>query len=131
MKKYLLLVLCLVSSVGFAARVVCPETVTCTIVYNGSICHPNPEFGSKWKQMGDFEGGQTGVYHFFYAGITDGGVGKCSYRGITEYADAPLISTVWLATDKGAFTQKWNAAGNCYSTDPWECPFSDVKKTDG
>lgn len=121
MKKYIFLVLCLVSSLSFAREILCPEKILCT----DGACRPFPRvLGDIWVAADGGRGG-AGFVGLEISGTTVDGRGLCIFG-----ADTYFVSTLPLYQDRTTEDQRWNPANNrCISTIAHYCPFTDVPPT--
>lgn len=128
MRKYLLLVLCLVSSLSFAQEILCPESITCSSAFGG--CRANPMIlGDIWRAY-DSQYYAEGTYFLKLIGLTVDKKGLCIYDARSQ--EIYLSSNVPLYQDLRAPDQRWNLDNNrCISTIAHYCPFTDVKPADG
>lgn len=122
MRKYILLALCLVSSLSFAQEIVCADKLLCT--ENG--CRPFPRtLGDIWVSYEGRSGGQ-GFVNLQLIGLTHDKHGLCIYDGGINF-----VSTITLYQDLKAPDGRWNLDNDrCISTMGHYCPFTDVKPAD-
>lgn len=137
MKKYLLLVLCLVSSVGFGSIVYCPESATCQTDGDKTACYLNGALGGNWRLNNQpLPPGLDGVYPLRESLAKNNGL--CIYKVERE---VPRIGNLFytsgkpLSMAKKIAGNKWSVYDSCGpvsgASSTWECPFTDDAKADG
>lgn len=130
MRKYLFLVLCLVSSVGWAGRILCPESITCE-GHNGiTTCVAASAFISGgWYQFDkDMRTmGHDGTYNLSVTQRRWEGQGECIYN-MGSIGNVYFMNNRPMWPDTRAAGNKWNETGQgCKSQYPEDCPYSDEK----